>query len=213
MRRTVPLVLTFVVGLIMIGEFFIPHWAYREMTAELLIWGLILAAAAFLLGLLNLVQINLPKVIQRDTDWGYKAVMLVSVAVTLVIGFVDAEARYDTGTAYKWLYDFVLTPLNATMFSLLAFYIASAAFRAFRARNLEATLLLGAAVLIMIGRVPYGENLPIIGEYLPKIVNWIMDVPNTAARRAIFIGSALGAIATALRVILGLERSHLGSDS
>lgn len=212
MRRTVPLVLTFVVGLIMIGEFFIPHWAYREMTGELLVWGLILAAAAYLLGLLNLVQINLPKVLKREPDWGYKAVMLVSVAVTLVIGFVGAEARYDAGTSYKWVYDFVLTPLNATMFSLLAFYIASAAFRAFRARNLEATLLLGAAVLVMIGRVPFGEGLPIIGEFMPRVVNWIMDVPNTAARRAIFIGSALGAIATALRVILGIERSHLGSD-
>ena len=212
MRRTVPLVLTFVVGIFMIGEFFIPHWAYREVTAELLIWGLILAAAAYLLGLLNLVQINLPKVLSREPEWGYKAVMLGGIAVTLVIGFYNAEARYDPGTAYRWLYDFVLTPLNATMFSLLAFYIASAAFRAFRARNLEAALLLGAAVLVMIGRVPYGENLPVIGEYMPRIVNWIMDVPNTAARRAIFMGAALGAVATALRVILGLERSHLGSD-
>ncbi len=212
MRRTVPLVITFAVGLFMIGEFFIPHWAYREVTAELLIWGLILAAAAYLLGLLNLVQINLPKVLRREPEWGYKAVMLVALAATLVIGFVNGEARYDEGTAYKWVYDYVMTPLNATMFSLLAFYIASAAFRAFRARNLEAALLLGAAVIVMIGRVPAGENLPLIGEYMPKIVNWIMDVPNTAARRAIFIGSALGAVATALRVILGLERSHLGSD-
>jgi hypothetical protein len=212
MRRTVPLVLTFVVGMIMIGEFFIPHWAYREMTAELLIWGLILAAAAYLLGLINLIQINLPKVLQRQPDWGYKLIMLLSLVGTLAIGFVDGETRYDPGSSYKWLYDYVFIPLNATMFSLLAFYIASAAFRAFRARNLEAALLLGAAVIVMVGRVPFGENLPIIGEYMPKIVNWIMDVPNTAARRAIFIGSALGAIATALRVILGLERSHLGSD-
>ncbi len=212
MRRTVPLIITLVVGLFMVGEFFIPHWAYREVTAEVLIWGLILAGAAYLLGLLNLVQINLPKVMRREPDWGYKAVMLAALVITLVIGFVNGEARYDDGTAYKWIYDYMLTPLNATMFSLLAFYIASAAFRAFRARNLEATLLLGAAVIVMLGRVPLGESLPFIGDYMPRIVNWIMDVPNVAARRAIFIGSALGAVATALRVILGLERSHLGSD-
>ena len=212
MRRTVPLIITLVVGLFMVGEFFIPHWAYWEVTAEVLIWGLILAGAAYLLGLLNLVQINLPKVMRREPDWGYKAVMLAALVITLVIGFVNGEARYDDGTAYKWIYDYMLTPLNATMFSLLAFYIASAAFRAFRARNLEATLLLGAAVIVMLGRVPLGESLPFIGDYMPRIVNWIMDVPNVAARRAIFIGSALGAVATALRVILGLERSHLGSD-
>jgi len=87
---------------------------------------------------------------------------------------------------------------------------SSAAFRAFRARNLEATVLLSAAILVMIARVPMGESIPVLGDYLPRLMNWIMDIPNTAARRAIFIGAALGAIATGLRVILGMERSHLG---
>ncbi len=212
MRRTVPLVLTFIVGLIMIGEFFIPHWWYVELTDEFKIWGQILAGAAYLLGILNLVQVNLPKVRRREQDWGYKVVMLVSMVAMLVIGFWEGPIRYDQGTVYKWVYDYLFIPLNATMFSLLAFYIASAAFRAFRARNLDATVLLTAAIVVMIGRVPLGESLPFVGEYMAPLVNWIMDVPNTAARRAIFIGAALGAIATGLRVILGLERSHLGSD-
>ena len=84
-----------------------------------------------------------------------------------------------------------------------------AAFRAFRARNIEATVLLVAAIIVMIGRVPIGEAL---SERLPTIVNWLMEVPNTAARRAIFVGAALGAIATGIRIILGIERSHLGGD-
>jgi hypothetical protein len=95
------------------------------------------------------------------------------------------------------------------MFALLAFFIASAAFRAFRARNAEAALLLGAAILIMLGRVPIGRAM---SDVLPQISDWILSVPNNAGRRAIMMGAALGAIATSLRVILGLERSHLGSD-
>ncbi len=212
MKRLLPQAITLLVGLFMIGEFFIPHYRYRLLTAEFLEWGLILAATAFLLGLVNLVQINLPKVVRREEDWPYKLVMLVSLAVTLVAGFWAGEGRYEAGAVYKWIYDHVFVPLNATMFALLAFYIASAAFRAFRARNLEATVLLSAAVLVMIARVPLGEAIPVIGDGLPIAMNWIMDVPNTAARRAIFIGAALGAVATALRVILGLERSHLGAD-
>ncbi len=212
MRSTIPLIITFVVGLFMVGEFFIPHWRYRIWTAELLEWGLILAAGAYMLGLANLIQVNLPKVMKKERDWGYKAVMLVSLVATLIIGFHDGQHRHDDGAAYKWVFEFVFTPLNATMFALLAFYIASAAFRAFRARNVEATVLLVAACVVMLARVPMGEAIPVIGDYLPRFMNWIMDVPNIAARRAIFIGAALGAVATGLRVILGLERSHLGAD-
>ncbi len=211
MRKTVPLIVTFLVGFFMIGEFFVPHWAYRVVAAEFLEWGLLLAAVAFVLGLVNLVQVNLPKVIRREKDWQYKAVMLVSLVVTLSAGLLAGKTRDNpVGQVYTWIYDYCFVPLTATMFALLAFFIASAAFRAFRARNLEAALLLGAAILVMIARVPIGEQIPLIGEYLPPLMNWIMDVPNTAARRAIFIGAALGAITTGLRVILGLERSHLG---
>ena len=64
----------------------------------------------------------------------------------------------------------------------------------------------------MLARVPIGEQIPVIGSYLSVFQNWLMDVPNVAARRAIFVGAALGAIATGVRIILGIERSHLGSD-
>jgi hypothetical protein len=212
MRSTLPLLLTFIVGVFMVGEYFIPHWRYHMWTQVLLEWGLILAAAAFLLGLANLVQVNLPKVINRERDWGYKVVMLGSLLATLVVGFIGGQERLEAGMAYKWVFDFVFIPLNATMFALLAFFIASAAFRAFRARNIDATVLLAAAIVVMIARVPLGEDLPLIGERLPQVMNWIMDVPNIAARRAIFIGAALGAVATGLRIILGIERSHLGAD-
>jgi hypothetical protein len=212
MRSTLPLVITFFVGIFMVLEFFIPHWRYHVWTAEFLEWGLILAAGAYVLGLTNLVQVNLPKVMRKERDWGYKAVMLLALFATLGIGFAGGQTRHDEGSAYAWLFEFVFTPLNATMFALLAFYIASAAFRAFRARNVEATVLLVAACVVMLARVPMGENLPFVGEKLPQFMNWIMDVPNIAARRAIFIGAALGAVATGLRVILGLERSHLGAD-
>ncbi len=230
MRSTLPLLISFLVGLLMVGEFFIPHWRYHLLTENLLEWGVILAAGAYFMGLINLVQVNLPKILEREEDWQYKVIMMAGMIATLVAGFSGGYQRLDDGYAYRWIYDFILVPLNATMFALLAFYIASAAFRAFRARNLDATILLSAAILVMVARVPAGELLgatishgvsAVLGEwtetYLPEaflsqFMNWIVDVPNTAARRAIFIGAALGAIATGLRIILGIERSHLGAD-
>ena len=61
------------------------------------------------------------------------------------------------GTLFKWIFDYMFTPLSATMFSLLAFFVASASYRAFRIRNFEASLLLVAGIIIMVGRVPIGS--------------------------------------------------------
>jgi len=91
----------------------------------------------------------------------------------------------------------------------LAFFIASAAYRGFRVRNVESVLLLAAAVIVMIGRVPIGK---MIFPYSPEVADWILRVPSMAARRGIFIGIGLGSIATALRVIVGIERTYLGRD-
>lgn len=116
---------------------------------------------------------------------------------------MDAEE----GVGYKWLFDNILVPLDATMFALLAFFMASAAYRTFRARTPEATVLLLVAIIVMLGRVPIGE---MITRHMPQISEWFMMVPTVAAKRGILFGVALGSIATSLRIILGIERSHLG---
>jgi hypothetical protein len=145
-----------------------------------------------------------------------------------VVGYDTLEAKLDVapGDVYRitadpqmqwgangrfrsWIYDHIFAPANATMFALLAFFVASAAFRAFRARNIEAALLLGSAIIILLATAPFGGA---IWSSLPDVAQWILDIPSNGSRRAIIMGAAVGAIATGLRVILGIERSHLGGD-
>ena len=112
-----------------------------------------------------------------------------------------------------FLYNQLYSPMQGTMFSLLAFFIASAAFRAFRIRTVEAGLLAAAALIVMLGRVPVGDALTAwMPEWLrlSAVQDWIMNVPQNAAKRAILMGAAMGVMATGLRVILGIERSYLG---
>ena len=106
-----------------------------------------------------------------------------------------------------WLFKNVQMPMGATMFSLLAFHIASAAYKAFRARSAEATVLLIAAIIVMLGQVPIGAQ---ISKWIPETSNWILNVPNLAAKRAIALGVGLGMTATSLKILLGIERTYLG---
>jgi len=120
------------------------------------------------------------------------------------------------GTPFWWLYEYVYQPLLTTTFALLAFYVASAAFRAFRAKNLEAILLLGTAFIILLGRTSAG---PALTSWIPErysafhmdqMTAYIMSIFNTAGNRAIMIGIALGTVSTSLKVLLGIDRSYLG---
>jgi len=207
MKKEIPLLITFLLGMWMILEYFfhsIPQVV--SITEVLTNGGMVIAAFTYILGVMNIVLVNVDK-IKRGQDAVHKYTLLVGFTVMILVGFIWGVAE---GMPFQWMYNTVYVPLQATMFSLLAFYIASAAFRAFRARSVEATMLLVAATLVMLGRVPVGEEY--IWSRLPDVSVWIMDFPNMAGKRAILIGAALGAISTGLRVIIGMERSYLGGD-
>ena len=83
---------------------------------------------------------------------------VISLGTSEVVVPVDWGAHVQTdGSLFQWMFKYIFSPLSATMFALLAFFVASASFRAFRARNFEASLLLVAGIIIMLGRVPIGS--------------------------------------------------------
>jgi len=161
-------------------------------------------AFALILGSVSLWNNHARKVRHRTEGWAFSAVTLVSLVAITVLGIWKGV---DETSPVGRIYNAVNSPLASTMFALLAFVIASAAFRAFPARSVEATLLLATAIVMMVGRVSIG---PIISPHLPGITEWLLDVPNLAAKRAIAIGVGLGAVSTALKIILGIEQSYLG---
>ena len=215
MKRELPLLVTALVGLFMILSFFVPHHLVSVPADFLQQCAIIVVAFGYVLGGANALQINIDAISKRSPGWQYKLVLVASLLITVIIGLVEGRGFLNPGMKSKWLYDFIYSPMSATMFALLAFYIASAAFRAFRIRTTEAAMLAVAALLVMLGRVPIGE---VATSWLPRpmglpaIQDWIMEVPQNAAKRAILMGAALGVMATGLRVILGIERSYLGGE-
>lgn len=229
MKRNIPLLITFLGGFVLIIAYFIPATQGWGETAA--IWFDILAAIAFILGGGNLLRIHLKKVSDRKKGWAYSAITVAAFLLTLVVGVVKVgvhpnpefpgvpwSGNYrEVGSAFWWLYEYAFKPLTATMFAMLAFYIASAAFRAFRAKNFEAILLLGTAFIILLGRTFAGVFLTswipdsLSGLRIENLTIYIMSIFNTAGNRAIMIGIALGVASTSLKVLLGVDRSYLGS--
>ncbi len=199
-----PVVLTFVVGATLIALYFIPHYRAQAVNAEILEWATIVYAFALILGSASLLSSHTRKLQRRAEGWHYSIVTIAAFATVTVLGVWQGVGE---GSPVSRIYNMVNAPLASTMFALLAFFIASAAFRAFRARNIEATLLLVTALLMMIGRVSIGEFL---WPGFPAFTEWLLDVPNLAAKRAIAIGVGLGAVSTALKIILGIEQGYLG---
>ena len=199
-----PLLVTFLSGATMIAVYFIPHHTAQTVNSELLLWATIVYAFALILGSVSLWSTHAKKIRRRAEGWPYSLVTLTTLVVMTALGVWKGAGE---GSPVSRIYNMVNSPLASTMFALLAFFIASAAFRAFRARNVEATLLLITAILMMIGRVSIGE---FIWKGFPGFTEWLLDVPNLAAKRAIAIGVGLGAVSTGLKIILGIERGYLG---
>jgi len=224
LRRQVPLIITFVVGVVLIlSVFFPPTETFGE---DFSLYFDIIAVFAFFLGGGNLLRVHGEKIYKKKKDWGFSIVTVVGFAIMMVAGLfklwnpggITADVAAQ-GSLFQLMYDWIFNPLGASMYALLAFYVASASYRAFRAKTLEATILLIAAFVILLGRTPLGvyvtswipESFSLL--QIPNLAVWIMTSPNLAGQRAIMIGIALGVVSMSLRLILGVERTHLGVDN
>lgn len=213
MKRQVPLVLCFLFGVVMCFTQFSPHQFPQAVYNEVINWALIMSPFALIFGTTTLIQTHVTRIRRRTEHWQYSFVVFAGLLVMAAIGIPYGPQQ----PVFVWLFNNVQVPLDATMFSLLAFLIASAAFRAFRARTFEATLLLLAAMIVLIGNVPVGDLIwNTVLSWLPwengasEARQWILGNPNLSARRGIILGVSLGVISQAIRLILGIERSYIG---
>jgi hypothetical protein len=203
-RKELPLAITFITGMIFILANFLTPPTFVEINKQITTWYQLVTALFAGLGVVNLCRINGKRISQKRDGWVFSATLLVSM-----FGFMFIALYYgQQAQIYKDLYNNTIIPLNATMFSVLVFYIASAAYRAFRVRSLEASILLVTAAVVMLGRAPIGEV--VFGKGVADLTTWILEVPNTAGMRGILLGATLGAIAMSIRVLIGIERAHFG---
>jgi len=211
MDRRIPLAIVLVLGIVMMLQFFIPSRASETFFTDIFVrWGLIIYIFALIPSVGSLIRHHWRKLNARKQGWPYSIVTLIGLFGMVLIGFLDREhvlARVKASGLFRTVFLNIQVPMQASMFGILAFYMASASYRAFRARTLEATLLLIAAFIVMFGVIPFGA---FVWDKIPFVSEWLLEVPNMAAKRGIRFGVGLGIAATSLKIILGIERSWMG---
>lgn len=174
------------------------------------------------LGLLSLVAVHGRRITKGGEPAVYSAIVLIGV----VLMIATQIGRYATGEspngfwaqAHDLLFYRLQFPLGSTMFGLLAAYLVSAAYRAFRIRTFDAAVLAAMAAFVILTQVPTAQFLTsfFAPESLERAAaldanaviarNWALSIANDAVQRAVGFGAFIGAIAMAMRVWLSLDR-------
>ncbi|MGB4392966.1 MAG: hypothetical protein WBJ77_07020 [Bacillota bacterium] len=204
-KRTLPTIIAFVCGITVVIAYFFNIPAIQSLAQGILRWQAVIAVFALGLGAVNIIRVHVNNIRRSQGTNIYSLALLITFVITIFVGVFLGQ----NSNAYKFIFDYINVPTGSAIFSLLAFYIGTAAYRAFRAKNVEAAILLITGCIVMLGRVPIGAK--ILPVSVP-LTNWIMSVLNVAGQRGVMIAGAIGFIAVSLRIIVGLERRSYGGE-
>lgn len=200
-----PIVVAFLTAIIVIVSNFVDMPELSQLSSDVKNFGAIIAGFALFVGLLGILQSHVNNVTKRKPLWQYSVMLVAVLALFIVVGLVYGA----NSSQFKWIYDTIYGPLTATTYSLLAFWVCSAAYRAFKPKTLESGILVLTGLLTFFGVQPIAS---VISPVFYDIQSFIMSVLNIAGTRGIVIGIGLGVIGFGLRVLLGWDRSWMGAD-
>jgi hypothetical protein len=204
LKQEVVYAITGIVTILMLVEYF--FFVDSQIWAETIrTWAVIIFNISLGLGAIRLLMQHSLNMQKQRTNWQFSGVLLAIFVVMILTGFAGyiATGVQTSNGFYNWLFINIYTPLGATLYPITGFYIFSAAYRAFRARNLDAALMLIAGCFVMLKNAPVGEAIWI---GFKTIGNWFQFTGQVPGMRTFAIVGALGLIAYGFRALLGKER-------
>ncbi|MFP3951428.1 MAG: hypothetical protein ACLFVP_04730 [Candidatus Bathyarchaeia archaeon] len=202
-KREIILVFSAIITVIMFVEFF--FWPGLVIAETLRTYATIIANISLGLGAITLVMTHIQK-IQRRTEgmWQFSVLLIVFFVISLFTGLAGfAMTGGGQGNPiYDWIFRWIYTPLGQTLYPITGFFIFSAGYRAFRARNLDAALLLISGCFVLLTNAPVGAT---IWSGFPIIGRWFLDNGQVPGMRTFAIVGALGMLAYGFRALLGRE--------
>ena len=182
----------------------------------------LLAAWAVLAGALNLLIVHSRK-FAGQAPGGLYSLFVVLGLLGVVVGNLIAPLLSPTaggaaGGLNRALLTYGLTAGGAALSALIAFFLVYAGYRLLRFRqggppSLMLVVFVLTAVVALVTLAPWppvGQFNPVImpGTTLRDLLATLVQLPATAGARGLLLGIALGAVATGLRLLLGLDRPY-----
>ncbi len=206
LRKTLPAIIAFACGVTVVVAYFFKIPSIQSLAQNYVLkWQSVISVFALGLGAVNIIRIHVKNVQREQGKNVFSLALLATFILTILFGLFFGQSSKP----YKFVFDYINVPTGSAIFSLLAFYIGTAAYRAFRAKNAEAAILLLTGCIVMLGRVPIGAK---ILPFTPQWTDWIMSVLNVGGQRGVMVAGAIGFIAVSLRIIVGLERRSYGGE-
>jgi hypothetical protein len=199
-----------IVAVIMFADFFLGWPVVKAGAATLQTWASVITNIALGLGVINILSSNSKQVMNRTKGtWPFSLWLIVLFAITFLLGLAGyiSTGVAENNFTYNWLFNNVYVSLGQTLYAITAFYIFSAAYRSFKARTLDATVLLVAGLLVLLTNAPLGEA---IWGGFPVMGRWLLDFGQVPSMRTFLIVGALGLLAYGFRALLGKEPGFFG---
>ena len=158
--RIILTVITLSTGIIILLSFVWDDEILRSFRGVLVEWTVIVAAFAMLLGVLNVLRVHAQR-IQKGQGIVYSLILVFAFLIVFIPGILAANrvppnlGKFvgPSGMIVDFSYRYVQRPLQATLFSLMAFFVATAAWRAFRIRSAASLVMFISAVLVLLGSI------------------------------------------------------------
>ena len=198
-RATIP-ALVVVVGVLVLADLLLVNESLSELAGVAIDAAILVAAGVALAGVASLALRRANDLWRRRGDPVGAALVLVGMAAILV-GGLRPGASGAADPAVGWLVSALLIPIGATLFGLLFVTTLAASRRSLASGSREATVLVGAALVVLVLLLPIGGA---IGESLSGAASWVLSVPIGAVLRGMLIGVAILAAVFAARTLLGV---------
>ena len=194
-------------GFIVLLGYFFPLDALTQVRIMLTDWAVIIAAMAVLVGIANLIFVQMDKIRKREKNSIYGTLLVLALIGTFGLGLVFGPENQ----LMRMAVDAVIVPVEASLMAILAVTLVYASIRLLRRRADVMTvifLLIAIIFLVLIMPTPFG---PLFGDELNGFVLQTLGMFSHGGARGLLIGIALGTLLTGIRVLFGIDRPYGGN--